>query len=346
MPELQEKDVFDFTNPDAPVVEENKDEQPKDDEKPQDDQPKDQDKLEDKPSDDKDQQPEEFEDEEQYVAQWREQGLPDDVKTLDDAMDFAVNAHNKAKTGEQGTREVEQINNWLSSQGIPGGINALMNSNANPSQIRSQQQVQPNNPQQFQPITNDSPILQAVMLNHQRGAIGDEQLPVYKGFASMADEGIRSGIQPKLDQQLGYIQQLTGVVQSLSKQVNDNNWRMQPKKIRENFNRQELDSAINGGMAGDYSSAAIYIAQNKNPALLQTLFGGQTSDDKPQRKKLRIGGQKPRKHERQVDVMDKYSKYMNSDGSVNVPKLEAAIPNTKKQLVVLKEIRDASRPPG
>lgn len=350
MPEEQVKEVFDFTNPEIPVMDDKKvdDDPPEaDDEDFQ--KPDDQDKPDDsdKP-DDKNEDQEVFENEEEYLSQWRDQGLPEDVKTLNDAMDFAVSAHNKSKSSEQSTQMVERMNNWLSSQGITGGMDALMSGNVNPVQFQPQNQQfnSQNFPQQQNQSTNDSPTMQAVMSNHQKGLIKNDDLGFYQSNANINDQALQSGVFPKLDQHLNYIKTLTNAVQSLSKQVRDNSWRMQPKKIRENFNRPELDNAINGGLAQDYSSAAIYIAQNKYPQLLQKLFGGTTPADNNQHKKLRIGGQKPRKHERSVDVMEKYGKYVSSDGTINNAKLETDFPNRKKQIQVVKEIANAVRPPG
>lgn len=215
-----------------------------------------------------------FVSDEEYLAPYYAQGMPQNIKSLDDAMQWAVSVAKGQNAPSQESQKVQQLNRILAQQGFVGGVDEFLARQGNAYSQNDNYQQRPNsqfeqnrNNQSFLP---ENPYRATIDADIQNGIIPAEQAATYRSFANVQDRVLKQVTGPLTNT----LRQLASVVQSQQATIQETEWRMLPRKIRENVTKYELDAVLNSGRASNYEDAFIYHARMNKPHLLSEYFSG------------------------------------------------------------------------
>ena len=110
---------------------------------------------------------EEYVDDEDYLRSFYEKGLPPEIKTLEDAIQYGIDSSKQTNTNSADLTKLNQVNAFLVGQGLNGGVDALLAGGQVPQSQTNQfgfNQTQGNNQSvtQEQSIFPESPYSQIV----------------------------------------------------------------------------------------------------------------------------------------------------------------------------------------
>lgn len=263
-------------------------------------------------------------DESEYLAQWRDDGLSDEYKSVEDV----INAHVKQgrEMGDLRTRaeRVKRVEDKLREIGFDGGIDGFLNVQV-PTQTPISQYGQPgvSGGQQYQLPTVAANLQTAV----QSGEMDAETAQYYRPIATHIDSVFNQvyGMMAEMYRTIGGI---TNESRQTGNKLRDAEWNAfsQSSKYGQ-LDRREIDTFRDRHNYPDYEIAVrAYMAAD--PERFQAMMKHlEQKVEKVTRKKLRkIGTLRKGKggSNRRSSSAD-WKAYQLGDGSINEPKLEADV---------------------
>lgn len=257
-----------------------------------------------------------YESDEAFLKSYHERGLPDTIKSVEDAVDYALKAAEQAKTGSDDSATMDRLNQFLANQGHVGGVDALLAGGtlpvAKPADDRKE----------FIP---SAPAMDFVERQIRDGRIKAEDQGYFRNQAEMTDASLKLTLEP-IQQVLAFF---ADRFESHGKIIKEMEWQTMPRRFKENIKRHELDALINAKRAGSYMEAFNKLALSARPDLLRVIADG----TKPGRD--RSGALKKPKR-RPISKPYDWSRYVNEDGSLDQEQLRKLDPDTRMK--VLKKI--------
>jgi len=277
--------------------------------------------------------PDQYASDEEYLRDqgYYGRGLPEHIKTLDEALSYGLNMSQQANRSASDAQKLAAVNQALSQQGIMGGVDAFLAGGGRlmpPTQsgLQSQQSTQGS----FFPQSPNTDILEKQLREYP--GTRPEDAAYLRQQAARQDQAYQEFSKP-------LITVIGGIAQQMQKFIdfqNDTQYRFLSKKMREAVPRYELDAIVNSGRAKNYEEAFIEFARLKRPDLLAALYapkGGPAVPGTPNARRpasLRVAKKTPQK-----DPMAAYGKYLGPDGEVDERKLPKDI---NKQVEILEAI--------
>lgn len=280
-----------------------------------------------------------FVDDEDYLQSFHEKGLPPHIKTLDEAVQYGIDSGKQMQNQNVDANKLNQLNAMLVSKGLNGGIDALLAGVPLPQTQPQQnplgfQNQQVNNQQttQQQSVFPDKPFSAIIEEAIKTGRITTESAAEYRGVAQMNDMAFKQVSEPM---EKGMVM-LYEMFNKLNLSVQGHDYKFLNKKIRDSVPKYELDAIVNSGRANDYKSALFLYAQEKNPELLLELANRQPSQPEKKKRPTSLRGKKRTAPDAGIG---KYSKFINSDGTINEAAIGRAYPTDfDMQVKILEDI--------
>jgi len=269
----------------------------------------------DKPADD---DAEFYESDEDFLKGYHEKGLPDTIKSVEDAMEFALKASEQAKTGGDDSAKIDRLNQLLAQKGVVGGIDALLAGGQLPS-------PEPTTVDDKKELIPSTPAMTFVDEAIKTGRIKQDDAGFFRHQAEMTDAALKTVLQPVKQALALYARQ----IMSHGSTIKNMEWQTMPRRWKESVKQHELDALINANRADSYTEAFKMLAFSGRTDLLRVMA------DDGNKSKPRSGAiNKPRR--RPMRKADDFSRYVNEDGTVN--QTELAKLDGEKRMKVLKEM--------
>ena len=265
-----------------------------------------------------DDDPDYYESDEEFLKGYHEKGLPDTITSIEDAMDFALKASERAKTGTDDSAKIDRLNQFLATKGFVGGIDAMLAGGTMPSHDPA---VAGDDKKEIIP---SSPAMDFVEEGIRTNRIKQDDAGFFRHQAEMTDAALKAVLQP-VKQALGLYARQLRLHQGT---IGEMEWQTMPRRYKDAVKRHELDALINANRADGYNEAFKMLAFSNRPDLLRLM-----ADD---------GKAKPRTgtiskhHRRPIRKPQDFSTYLNDDGTVNQTELGKL--SSDKRLKVLEEM--------
>ncbi len=258
-----------------------------------------------------------YESDEAFLKGYHEQGLPDTITSIEDAMDFALKASEQAKTGTDDSAKIDRLNQFLAQKGIVGGIDAMLAGGTLPSL----ETTTVDDKKEFIPSTPAMDFVEKA-LRDRRIKADDEGF--FRHQAEMTDAALITVLQP-VKQALGLYAKMLNSHGGIIKEME---WQTLPRRYKDSVKRHELDALINANRADSYIEAFKTLAFSGRSDLLRLMADDGKSKprtgaiNKPRRRPMR----KPLDH----------AQYVNEDGTLKQEELTKLSPDARMK--VLKEM--------
>lgn len=322
MPELEEQ-TFDpsLANEEEQDLGESSNEEPEEDteqaedEIQSDDETPEDESTEENP-DEEGEEPEYYDSEEEYLKQF--DGIPEDLKSIDDVIKAYKETLPKVKDAETATQQLQKVDEILKANGVQGGIQAVL-SQSQGAPVQNQM----TSPLGNQPATGSNPLVEAPFTSalstyEKRGMFKDEDTKrYYQELAQFSDEAI----SPFLRTTDQLFKVVAKELMAIKKQTREVSWKTleHPKKDAVDKNKV-FDVMDTYGF--DNLDKAIGFLLLQNPEIINKI------SEKAESKGIKKGQQKLKRFRgiRRSKSMAKeshnYKKYQNPDGSWNQQKLD------------------------
>lgn len=263
-------------------------------------------------------------DESEYLAQWRDDGLPDEYKSVEDVINAHVKQHREMGDLRTRAERVRQIEDKLREIGFDGGIDGFLNVQV-PAQSPTPQYGQSDNSggQQYQPPTVTASLQRAV----QSGEMDVETAQYYRPIATHIDS-VFNQIYGAMAEMYRTIGGITNESRQTGNKLRDAEWNAfsQSSKYGQ-IDRREIDNFRNRHNYPDYETAVrAYMAAD--PERFQSMMKHlEQGAEKVARKKLRKIGtlRKGKGGQTRRSSSADWKAYQLGDGSINEAKLEADV---------------------
>ena len=268
---------------------------------------------------------------EEYLAPYYAQGMPQNIKDLDSAMQWAVGLAKGQNAPSPVDNRMQELNRILASKGFYGGVDQFLASGGNmPNQNFNQPTHQFNQNQNQQSFLPENPYQQTIDAEIKAGLIKQENVGQYQQYASLNDRVLKQITTPVVNT----MKQMFDVLRQHDVALKNAEYRMLPRKIRDNVSKQDLDTVLDSGYANNYEEAFIAHSRLKNPQLLADYFGGKGNGNmnsngrRPQSMSRQNISQRQNQQQRQgQSAGQNIDKYILPDGRVN----EAALDKLKPE---------------
>lgn len=201
------------------------------------------------------------------LAQWHERGLPREIVTYDDALEYF-----SSQSPNGGQDKLSMLNQILIQSGVPGGVDEFIyrrgmsqqNGNGNSN---GNQNGQNGNNQLRVPEKPGSDYVAKMITD---GVIVDpEAQKSWKAYGKMQDEVVNAALTPVLQVLAMVMEEFKG----LKPTVRNAEHKLLDRRIKEGIPKYKLDAVINRGDARSYEQAALMLMQTEYRPLLAEIYG-------------------------------------------------------------------------
>lgn len=248
-------------------------------------------------------------------SEWsKQEGLPDTIDSPEKLAESYKSALTEMKRGQTAAQQLEQIDQYLKSHGVYGGIQGLIQG----AVIPKQEPVAPvyEKPQDGKSYFDAEPVTKTFEQWKKSGRIPEDLDVGFRTISTLMDESVAP--QFRLAEQV--MTTAMKQVVALRDKVRSLEWKSLEPKFKSYMNRAEADGLIDRGLVTDYEEAAGYLAFKNGNVLRDVATKAEQRGQEKARKKFRRG-KSIRAERSPLGTKWNYKQYQNDDGSWNQGKL-------------------------